>query len=233
LRAFSDEVVPLLQPAAQLRKRFSIWSAGCSTGEEVYSIAAILQESNPSPNVPFRVLGSDISKGCLAHARRGVYGQSAMRATSIERTQRWFDQTNAGWMVKSSLRSMCQFGHVNLLDGERIASVGTVDVIFCRNVLIYFNDRTRREVIEHFYDRLVPGGVLFLGHAESLLNVSTDFELLHLRRDLAYRKPLSATDDPSVNLMGAGAVADPLRGSTIRSRSQSDEPMRQNKRVSS
>ncbi|HLM72992.1 MAG TPA: CheR family methyltransferase, partial [Polyangiaceae bacterium] len=84
------------------------------------------------------------------------------------------------------------FGQLNLLDTPRTAIVGKVDVIFCRNVLIYFDDASRRRVIETFYERLSPGGFLLLGHSESLLNVSTAFELVHLRDDLVYRKPLTA-----------------------------------------
>jgi chemotaxis protein methyltransferase CheR len=78
---------------------------------------------------------------------------------------------------------------LNLLDSDRAAIVGRVDVVFCRNVLIYFDMRSRRRVIDNLYDRLVPGGYLLLGHSESLLNVSTAFELVHLKDDLVYRKP--------------------------------------------
>jgi len=82
---------------------------------------------------------------------------------------------------------------MNLLDDERTQLVGRSDVIFCRNVVLYFDAAARRRVIEMFYERLVPGGLLLLGHAESLLNVSTAFELLHLKEDLVYRKPVAAT----------------------------------------
>jgi chemotaxis protein methyltransferase CheR len=84
---------------------------------------------------------------------------------------------------------MCHFGHLNLLERDRTAVVGRVDAIFCRNVLIYFDDRSRRSVIDTFYERLSPGGFLLLGHSESLLNLTTAFELVHLKTDLVYRKP--------------------------------------------
>ena len=94
------------------------------------------------------------------------------------------------------MRELCHFGQMNLLDEERARVLGFADAIFCRNVLIYFDARARKAAIDMLYERLNPGGVLLLGHSESLLNVSTAFELLHLRDDLVYRKPLSACAEP-------------------------------------
>jgi hypothetical protein len=170
-----------------------VWSAGCSTGEEVYSIAILTRESNLFPGRSVRIFGSDISRRCLTAARRGVYGPSAFRAMPTDLRKRYFVDKPDGAHVADDLRSICQFGHLNLLDTARSTVVGRVDVIFCRNVLIYFDDASRRRVIEMFYERLLPGGYLLLGHSESLLNVSTAFELVHLREDLVYRKPLSST----------------------------------------
>jgi chemotaxis protein methyltransferase CheR len=192
LRAFKDEILPALRNAPAPRERLSVWSAGCSTGEEVYSIAIATRESGLFQGKTVRIFGSDISRRCVAHARRGVYGPSAFRATSPEQRKRWFLERPDGAHVCDELRGMCQFGHLNLLDVPRTSVVGRVDVIFCRNVLIYFDDVSRRRVIDMFYDRLLPGGYLLLGHSESLLNLSTAFELVHLREDLVYRKPASS-----------------------------------------
>lgn len=198
LRAFRDELLPML--AAKPRRRLQIWSAGCSTGEEVYTIAILLLESglfDSRPGAPpweVRVHGSDLSKKCIAAARRGIYGPSSFRVTPEETRSRWFTpagcDASAGYGVAPAVRSLCHFAQMNLLDEERTQLVGRCDVIFCRNVVLYFDAAARRRVIETFYDRLVPGGILLLGHAESLLNVSTAFELLHLKEDLVYRKPL-------------------------------------------
>jgi chemotaxis protein methyltransferase CheR len=193
LRAFKDEVLPALRSAPHGRERLSVWSAGCSTGEEVYSIAMLMRESGLFPGRAVRIFGSDISRRVLAHARRGVYGPSAFRAMPLDLKKRYFVDRDDGAHVIDDLRSVCQFGHLNLLDVPRSSIVGRVDVIFCRNVLIYFDDSSRRRVIEMFYDRLLPGGYLLLGHSESLLNVSTAFELVHLREDLVYRKPMTAS----------------------------------------
>jgi chemotaxis protein methyltransferase CheR len=193
LRAYKDEILPALRAAPHTRERLSVWSAGCSTGEEVYSIAMVTRESGLFPGRTVRVYGSDISRRCLVHARRGVYGPSAFRALPSELRRRYFVERPDGAHVADDLRSICQFGHLNLLDTPRATVVGRVDVIFCRNVLIYFDDASRRRVIDMFYDRLLPGGYLLLGHSESLLNLSTAFELVHLREDLVYRKPISST----------------------------------------
>jgi chemotaxis protein methyltransferase CheR len=92
---------------------------------------------------------------------------------------------------------MCSFAHLNLLDATRCSVIGMVDAVFCRNVLIYFDTASRRKVIEGFYERLNPGGYLFLGHSESLLNVSTAFELVHLSSDLVYQKSLHGMRPPA------------------------------------
>src|SRR5690606_33501251 len=190
LRAFRDEVLPMLADRARARRRLHLWSAGCSTGEEACTIAMLVLDSGLFEGWDVRVYGTDLSKRCIAAARRGVYGQASFRTTTDEAKERWFVPAGDGLLgVAPAVRALCHFGQMNLLDEERTHLVGRCDVIFCRNVVIYFDAPARRHVIDMFYERLVPGGVLLLGHAESLLNVSTAFELLHLKEDLVYRKP--------------------------------------------
>ncbi|HKQ69984.1 MAG TPA: protein-glutamate O-methyltransferase CheR [Polyangiaceae bacterium] len=190
LRAFKDEVLPELSEEAASRRRLSVWSAGCSTGEEVYTLGILIADSGLFTDWEVRVYGSDISRRCVAAARRGIYGASAFRATPPEWKRANFVDLADGSHVVDRVRQYCHFGHLNLMDSERVRVVGRVDAVFCRNVLIYFDQRSRKRVIDMFYERLVPGGYLFLGHSESLLNVSTAFELVHLSEDLVYRKPL-------------------------------------------
>ena len=209
LRAFQNEILSMLYTQARPRKRLVIWSAGCASGEEAYTVAIIVHASNLFPRRdPFsalsvsgsapawdvRIYGSDISRRCVAMARRGVYGESSFRATPPDARRAFFHENEDGWHVSESIRQMCHFGQMNLLDEDRSRVFGKADAIFCRNVLIYFDPRARKAAIEVLYERLNPGGVLLLGHSESLLNVSTAFELLHLRDDLVYRKPLSARE---------------------------------------
>lgn len=199
LRAFQNEILPVLAERLRPRRRLHVWSAGCSTGEEPYTIAILLLESGLFQGWDVRVYGSDVSKKCITAARRGVYPAASFRSTPDDRKQRWFsrvirarDGQEEGFGVSPEVRALCHFGQMNLLDDERTHLVGRCDAIFCRNVVIYFDAPARRRVIEMFYERLVAGGVLLMGHAESLLNVSTAFELLHLKEDLVYQKPLSA-----------------------------------------
>lgn len=191
LRAFEREVLPQLRDAARQKRRLTIWSAGCSTGEEVYTLAIVAQRSGLFDGWEVRVLGNDISRRVLQTARRGVYREASFRAMPSE-YERYFIQTPEGRMVDPAIKANCHFGHFNLLDEARVAMIGRVDAIFCRNVLIYFDQASRRRVIQSFYDRLEPLGFLMLGHSESLLHTSTAFELAHLREDLAYRRPLKS-----------------------------------------
>ncbi|MCC6215149.1 MAG: protein-glutamate O-methyltransferase CheR [Polyangiaceae bacterium] len=192
LDAFARELLPRLAAQASGRRRLTLWSAGCSTGEEAYTLAILACESGLFEGWDLRIVGSDISRTNVAHARRGVYRESSFRTTSKEMRRAYFDEREDGWHVRDSIRRLCHFGQLNLLDGTRTAIVGRVDAVFCRNVLIYFDAFSRRRVIDHLYERLVPGGYLLLGHSESLLNVSTAFELVHLTEDLVYRRPMAS-----------------------------------------
>ena len=191
LRAFRDELLPRIQKSNATRRRLTVWSAGCSTGEEAYTTAMLIDQAGRFRGWEVRVIGSDISRRNVAFARRGVYRGASFRATSDEQVRNYFEERRDGQHVADFIKKMCHFGQLNLLDGAKAAIVGRVDAIFCRNVLIYFDVRSRRRVIDNLYDRLVPGGYLMLGHSESLLNVSTAFELVHLEDDLVYRKPLT------------------------------------------
>ena len=208
--AFEKRVLPELHAKKFWKnpRTLRIWSAGCSTGEEAYTIAMLVRQSglffggavgkaeSSSPDASerwdVRIYGSDISRRCVAAARRGIYGESSFRTTPLAVRDEFFQGCRGAWHVQESIRELCHFGQMNLLDEDRLRVLGNVDAIFCRNVLIYFDARARKAAIERLYERLNPGGVLLLGHSESLLNVSTAFELLHLKDDLVYRKPPSA-----------------------------------------
>ncbi len=196
LTAFQTEILPELSNTLAHQKRLRLWSAGCSTGEEVYTLAMLTYQTGLFRDWAVRVVGTDLSRRSVAHARRGTYRESALRVTSPAQRAAFFDERpTAGatqWEVKELIKSSCWFGQLNLLEAGKASTVGRVDVIFCRNVLIYFDQDSRRKVIDALYERLVPGGYLLLGHSESLLNLSTAFELVHLRDDLVYRKPLAA-----------------------------------------
>lgn len=189
LRAFAQEILPMLAAANRETRRLRIWSAGCSSGEEVYTIAILVKQSGLFEGWDVGVFGSDIARRVLQVARAGAYGTHAFRAADAEVMPRWFHPQGEKWVVNEDLRRLVSFGHLNLLDPATMGLVGPVDAVFCRNVMIYFDVPARKRVCRSFHDKLAEGGFLLLGHSESLLNVTADFELVHLKADLVYRKP--------------------------------------------
>jgi chemotaxis protein methyltransferase CheR len=190
LRAFGEEILPLLAQENARDRRLRVWSAGCSTGEEAYTIAIMLSRSGLFAGWELDVLGSDISRRVLGVARAGAYGPHAFRSPESEVVRPWFSQSDGGKLtIRPAIRELVTFAHLNLLDGNALAVVGRVDVVFCRNVMIYFDLPARKQVAAMFHQKLRDGGFLLLGHSESLLNITADFELVHLKNDLVYRKP--------------------------------------------
>jgi chemotaxis protein methyltransferase CheR len=192
LEAFKSEILPELHAADRRGKRLTIWSAGCATGEEAYTIAILILESGLFNGWDVRVFGSDISRRVLHTARKAVYGRSSFRATDERLLRRYFREQEGKHQVREDVRSQVSFGQINLIDEPMMALVGEVDVVFCRNVLIYFDRDSRKRVIDILYRKLARGGYLLLGHSESLIHLTTAFELVHLKHDMVYRKPKDA-----------------------------------------
>ncbi len=133
--------------------------------------------------------GSDINQRVLQTARKGIYRKNSFRATDPYYIDKYFKQENGAYKILDNVKKNVNFSYLNLLDPFKIRFLGKMDVIFCRNVLIYFDIVSRKKVIENFYNRIVDEGYLLLGHAESLMNVSTVFTLKHLENDMVYQKP--------------------------------------------
>ncbi|MFC1654904.1 CheR family methyltransferase [Myxococcota bacterium] len=197
LKAFSDEILPEVVREHKGSKRLRIWSAGCSTGEEAYTIAILLRENPELSDWDVEIFANDISRKVIQRARKGEYGRSSFRSIGDAFHAKYFRPQGEHYVVTDELRSLVSFGQLNLLDDEMLQLIGKVDVIFCRNVLIYFDRPARLRVLSTFYDKLNERGYLLLGHSESLMNVSTDFELVHLKNDLVYRKPSVAGEGRS------------------------------------
>jgi chemotaxis protein methyltransferase CheR len=190
LQAFTTELVPLLSRKLASSTRLQVWSAGCATGEEAYTIAMLLEASGLFTGWDVDVLGTDLSSKSLAVGRHAEYGQGALRVTTPEQLATFFSPAPKGrYRVADRIRQWVSFGHVNLLEPTQLATVPTADVIFCRNVLMYFDVETRKRVVDVFFERLKSGGYLLLGHSENLFSLSTRFELVHLESDLVYRRP--------------------------------------------
>ncbi len=190
LDGFCNQVLPALVDRLSARRSLVFWSAGCSTGEEAYTIAMLVREQENLDDWNVRVLGTDLSRKVLAQAKRGVYGASSFRTTRAALKLRYFEADPDGYRVCDTIRRLCTFRQLNLVRESQCATVGAVDAIFCRNVLMYLSGAARNQIVEAFYDRLAPGGYLLLGHSESLLSTATRFEHVHLEKDLVYRRPL-------------------------------------------
>jgi chemotaxis protein methyltransferase CheR len=153
-----------------------VWSAACSSGQEPYSIAMTALEYGLSP--PIQILATDISASMLRDAKSGVYAAATTeRGLSLERRQRFFSPMGTGqWQVTPDLRRQISFREFNLLQGYQ--SLGTFQLIFCRNVLIYFSLASKRDIISRMAQILSPGGWLFLGASESIVSYCADFDLI-------------------------------------------------------
>ena len=191
LKAFSEEILPELRETNKDRKRLRIWSAGCSTGEEPYTIAMLVLEYGRIFGWDIDIFGSDINQRVLTAARQGLYRKNSFRVTAKPYMDKYFKQDEEVFLISEDVKRLVSFSHLNLLDPFKVRFVGKMDVIFCRNVLIYFDQAARKKVVDNFYDSLVEGGYLLLGHAESLINISTSFALKHLKNDMVYQKPVN------------------------------------------
>lgn len=189
LKAFKDEILPELI-SKKKDNRIKIWSAGCSSGEEPYTLAILILESKLPSSFKVEVVGSDISQRVLHSARRGIYSESSFRTMPTLYKRKYFKEMEKGkYHIIDEIKEMVTFGKINLLDKKMLNLIPTMDIIFCRNVIIYFNKDSKKKVIQSFYEKLNNSGYLLLGNSESLMSLSTSFELKHLENDMVYQKP--------------------------------------------
>jgi len=173
---FENYVVPDLieRKRAQGNTTFRVWSAGCSTGEEPYTIAMELLERMPA-GFTAEILASDLSLKSVLTAQQGFYADSRISGIPETHLTRYFDRKEGGYQVKDSLKKMVTFDYHNLKhdSGKR-----NLDVVFCRNVLIYFDEAAQKAVVDRFYEAMAPHSFLFIGHSESLFGMDTKFRFL-------------------------------------------------------
>lgn len=177
--ALISKVLPELIESNRLSRTLRIWSAGCSTGEEPYSLAILLLERFPElASWNITILATDINKRSLTKARKGVYRDRPLRLVEPQTLAKWFVRVPEGHQLDARVRDMVRFGYLNLqTDAYPAAENNTAncDIIFCRNVMIYFRPETTRTIVERFYAALRPGGYFFMGHAETMINISAAF----------------------------------------------------------
>jgi chemotaxis protein methyltransferase CheR len=194
LEALRNVILPQILKAKSAMgfKRLHIWSAGCSTGEEPYTLAMFLLEESEKPLAgwSFDILATDLNDRSLAAAKAGIYGEYALRSTTELLRKKYFRPYDEKQLqVTDQLKSLVRFDRVNLNDDSKMTFLKGMDLIFCCNVLIYFDLSSKRKVMQHFYSNLLPGGYLFLGHAESLYQVDDRFHLVHFPGAIGYWKP--------------------------------------------
>jgi chemotaxis protein methyltransferase CheR len=195
LDALRNVILPQIQQtkAAIGLKNLRFWSAGCSTGEEPYTLAMFLLEQADKllAGWTFDILATDLNENSLATASAGIYGDYALRNTPELLRKKYFKPyDDKRLQVTDQLKSLIRFERVNLFDDGKMTFLKGMDVIFCCNVLIYFDLSSKRKVVQHFFSNLLPGGYLFLGHAESLYQVDDKFHLVHFPGAIGYWKPL-------------------------------------------
>lgn len=186
MTVLTDIVVP--EAAAKNNNTVRLWSAACSTGEEPYTIAMMLKERQPL--VKADILASDISSAVIDKARTGVYGSYSTRNVPPPYLNRYFRINGSGFELDPAIRSAVRFMTINLIDERsvRSASAPGMDVIFLRNVLIYFDDKTKKLVVSLLYDCLRPGGYLFIGTSESLHMVTRAFKPVVFNKVVVYQR---------------------------------------------
>jgi chemotaxis protein methyltransferase CheR len=191
LDVFEQVVLPRLIKDRSTTRRLRFWSAACSTGEEPYTLAAMVQRTLGVrlPDWRIEILGTDISEKALEAAQQARYTSFSFRSVNPLDIKRYFKETSGLYELDPAIKSMVNFELHNLKDGLAARRHGIWDVIFCRNVLIYFDQEMKRHCARMFYDQLAPDGVLFIGHSESLRGIDVPFESMPVAQSFAYVKP--------------------------------------------
>lgn len=189
--ALKNRVLPeIMAMKPEANRNFRVWSAGCSTGEEPYSVAMTLLDAGiDGLGWKAQVLGTDVSTKALAVGQKGVYTKRAMTNVPREGIARHFEAADGGYRVGERARRLVDFGYHNLIkEPYPLSLMGNWDVIFCRNVTIYFRLESTRRVVSNFYNSLNEGGYLFIGHSETLTSISDLFEPVEIGGVFLYRK---------------------------------------------
>ena len=195
LRCLTSDLLAERVRAKTRGEPIRIWSVPCSTGEEPYSIAIWILENWPQADAhDIEIVGSDIDTSVLDAAREGTFGRRALMRLTPDLIEKYFVPVGLErWRIVEGLRQSILLTPVNIVEASQTRSHGKFDVIFCRNVLIYFDDASRRVAAENLYETLEPGGYICLGHTESMSRISPLFEICRFADAIVYRKPWDAS----------------------------------------
>lgn len=193
LKVFQESILPPIFKAKRAKgdRKLRIWSAGCSTGEEPYTLGIILHEvlRQDLRSWDIKITANDLSGDVIRSAENGVYTEYTLRSTPQDILAKYFVAEGVGkYRILPEVKKLVRFGVLNLSDRFQLKRIEPSDIIFCRNVIIYFDDEMKKRVISGFYDNLFAGGHLFLGHSESLHNVSRAFKPCHYPGAIVYTK---------------------------------------------
>jgi chemotaxis protein methyltransferase CheR len=191
LRCMTSSLLDNVVRGKKAGQPIRIWSIPCSTGEEPYSIAIWLMENwSQVDSYNIEIVGSDIDTRALKAAADGVYGGRALMRLSRQVIDRYFQAVAADkYRIDPGLRNSIQFTRANLVDAQDLARYRDFDIVFCRNVLIYFDDASRRMAAENLYDCLRPGGYICLGHSETMSRISPLFHVCRFSDAIVYQRP--------------------------------------------
>lgn len=197
LECLTTDLLAARLAVRKAREPIRIWSVPCSTGEEPYSLAIWLLENWPLVDgYEIEIVGSDIDTDVLDLARNGVYGKRALMRLPGSVVEKYFAPTGPdAWKIMDDLRNSVHFTRANIMDAQETRSHGRFDVIFCRNMLIYFDDASRRIAAENLYEQLAPGGFICLGHTESMSRISPLFTVRRYADAIVYQRPPEGGND--------------------------------------
>lgn len=201
LDSFSNVILPKVINDKRKEKNntIKIWSAGCSSGEEPYTLAMLLVEKLKSVNyLDIQIFANDISQRVLHSARQGLYPRSRMENVRPDILKKYFSYDGQNYKVNPDIKRLINFSQMNLNDQNQFVLLQNMDFVFCRNVMIYFSEDSKKRLVRNFYNILKPGGYLFLGHSESLHGISKSFKLKFYNNCLSYQKEKHAAVNSNI-----------------------------------
>jgi len=191
IKLLGEELLPAMikEKRAANNYELKLWSAACSTGEEPYTLAINVLENLPDiEKWNVQILANDINREVLNQARKAVYGERAVKDVHEYYLRKYFISKNGTFEVTNEVKKLVRFFYMNFVDEKAMRSISNVDIIFCRNVLIYFNDESRKKTVDLLYDAMRKGGYIFLGHSESMSRISTAFKPVKFNNGIIYKK---------------------------------------------